>query len=65
MNLTINNKEYEVLEYQGSEVVESKYPNIAKRGVVAMYTLKRRGWVYTTNKFASGNYSKIMAAFAH
>ena len=65
MTITINAKEYEVLEFQGSEVVASKYPGFAGRGVVAMYTLKRRGRVYTTNKFASGNYSKVMAAYGN
>ncbi|MGL5062090.1 MAG: hypothetical protein ACRC62_19120 [Microcoleus sp.] len=63
MTATINGKEYEVLEFQGSEVVASKYPGFAAKGVVAMYTLKRRGRIYTTYKFSSGGFSKVMAAF--
>lgn len=62
MKITIENKEFEVLEYTSCEVIEQKYPGIASRGVVAMYTIKRKNRYYTVNQFKSGGFSKPLAA---
>lgn len=62
-SVTILNKEYQVLEFQGEEVVKSRWPNLhAKKGVIASYTLKRRGRIYTAFEFRKG-FSRPILAF--
>lgn len=60
--ITILNKEYQVLEFTGEEVVKSRWPNFHKKGIIASYTLKRRGRIYTAFEFQKG-FSKPMLAY--